>query len=428
MTTSTTATRSRAIPFACAVALKNLEIMERDRLVPKVKETTGPALAKLFARFKDHPLVGEVRTVGMLGAIELVADKKTRTPLRRSGPRRPHLPRSLLPRRLHHARRLRHDGVRAATDLDRSANSKKPVPSSRRHSIRRSQTSGENSRHEPADYRHSLQHRNVGGLTSDAVGAEICGRGRRKVASASRSWCRWGTGLADIASVLDVASGILLTGAISNVHPEHYSDEEPVLPHAIDRDRDAVTLPLIRAAVESKLPLFAICRGFQELNVALGGTLHQAVHTLEDYADHREPEVKDFDVMFAARASRYARGRTQEVARPGPDHRQFAARPGHQASSPSRSSPKRSPRMGWSKPCVRLPDIHFRSACSGIPSGRFIQIRNPWRCSAASATLREARSQKDRPHDTTLSSASTKRAHFSTPIRPSPGSTSSCST
>jgi len=65
-------------PVSCAVALKNLEIMERERLVPKVKETTGPALAKLFARFKDHPLVGEVRTVGLLGAIELVADKKTR--------------------------------------------------------------------------------------------------------------------------------------------------------------------------------------------------------------------------------------------------------------------------------------------------------------------------------------------------------------
>jgi putrescine aminotransferase len=65
-------------PVACAVALKNIEIMERERLVPKVKETTGPALAKMLARFKDHPLVGEVRSAGMLGAIELVADKKTR--------------------------------------------------------------------------------------------------------------------------------------------------------------------------------------------------------------------------------------------------------------------------------------------------------------------------------------------------------------
>jgi putrescine aminotransferase len=65
-------------PVACAVALKNLEIMEREKLVPRVKEFSGPALAKLLARFKDHPLVGEVRSIGLLGAIELVADKGKR--------------------------------------------------------------------------------------------------------------------------------------------------------------------------------------------------------------------------------------------------------------------------------------------------------------------------------------------------------------
>jgi putrescine aminotransferase len=65
-------------PVACAVALKNLEIMEAERLVLRVKEFTGPALAKVLAKFKDHPLVGEVRSIGMLGAIELVADKSTR--------------------------------------------------------------------------------------------------------------------------------------------------------------------------------------------------------------------------------------------------------------------------------------------------------------------------------------------------------------
>ena len=52
--------------------------MEREKLVPRVKEYAGPALAKVLAKFKDHPLVGEVRSVGMLGAIELVADKRTR--------------------------------------------------------------------------------------------------------------------------------------------------------------------------------------------------------------------------------------------------------------------------------------------------------------------------------------------------------------
>ena len=65
-------------PVACAVALKNIEIMEREHLVSKVKDSTGPALSKMLAKFADHPLVGEVRSVGLLGAIELVADKKTR--------------------------------------------------------------------------------------------------------------------------------------------------------------------------------------------------------------------------------------------------------------------------------------------------------------------------------------------------------------
>jgi len=65
-------------PVACAVALKNLEIMERENLITKVKDTTGPALARMLGKFKDHPLVGEVRSIGMLGAIELVADKRKR--------------------------------------------------------------------------------------------------------------------------------------------------------------------------------------------------------------------------------------------------------------------------------------------------------------------------------------------------------------
>jgi putrescine aminotransferase len=65
-------------PVACAVALKNLEIIERERLIQRVNEVTGPALGKMLAKFKDHPLVGEVRSVGLLGAIELVADKRNR--------------------------------------------------------------------------------------------------------------------------------------------------------------------------------------------------------------------------------------------------------------------------------------------------------------------------------------------------------------
>jgi len=65
-------------PVACAVALKNIEIMERERLVSRVASYSAPALTKMLGKFKDHPLVGEVRSVGMMGAIELVADKATR--------------------------------------------------------------------------------------------------------------------------------------------------------------------------------------------------------------------------------------------------------------------------------------------------------------------------------------------------------------
>ena len=65
-------------PVACAVGLKNIEIIEREGMLKNVNETLAPRLAKMLAKFKDHPLAGEVRSVGMLGAIELVADKKTR--------------------------------------------------------------------------------------------------------------------------------------------------------------------------------------------------------------------------------------------------------------------------------------------------------------------------------------------------------------
>lgn len=107
-----------------------------------------------------------------------------------------------------------------------------------------------------------------------------------------------GPGISDIASILDVADAILLTGSLSNVAPEHYGDEPPIKPYALDPFRDALTLPLIRAAVEHKTPLFAICRGFQELNVALGGSLHQAVHDVNGHKDHRPREELPLDEMY----------------------------------------------------------------------------------------------------------------------------------
>lgn len=102
-----------------------------------------------------------------------------------------------------------------------------------------------------------------------------------------------GPSMADMGALLDIADGILLSGSLSNVHPSLYGlDEPPLNDKALDPERDTLTLPLIREAMTRKLPTFAICRGFQELNVALGGTLDQAVHTRDGRHDHRErPDV-----------------------------------------------------------------------------------------------------------------------------------------
>jgi putative glutamine amidotransferase len=91
----------------------------------------------------------------------------------------------------------------------------------------------------------------------------------------------------EICRVLDRLDGLLLTGSPSNVEPFHYAGE-PSRPGTVhDPDRDATTLPLIREAVRRDLPILAICRGIQELNVALGGTLHQRVHELPGRINHR---------------------------------------------------------------------------------------------------------------------------------------------
>src|SRR5689334_8647383 len=94
---------------------------------------------------------------------------------------------------------------------------------------------------------------------------------------------------ADIETLLERMDGIILTGSRSNVHPSYYDGP----PHAEgtweDMARDGTTLPLIRAAVSRGVPLLAICRGFQELNVALGGSLHQRLQDLPDRMDHSTP-------------------------------------------------------------------------------------------------------------------------------------------
>jgi putative glutamine amidotransferase len=88
-------------------------------------------------------------------------------------------------------------------------------------------------------------------------------------------------------AVLDRVDGLLLPGSPSNVHPSHYAGGESQTPDRHDLERDATTLRLIPEALARGIPVLAICRGIQELNVALGGTLHQQVHEVPARMDHR---------------------------------------------------------------------------------------------------------------------------------------------
>jgi len=95
--------------------------------------------------------------------------------------------------------------------------------------------------------------------------------------------------LADITCLISRLDGIILTGSRSNVQPALYDGPDHAEGTPEDHARDATTLPLIRAAVAAGVPLLAICRGLQEFNVALGGSLHQRLQDLPDRMDHSTP-------------------------------------------------------------------------------------------------------------------------------------------
>lgn len=95
--------------------------------------------------------------------------------------------------------------------------------------------------------------------------------------------------------------GIFLTGAASNVEPHHYDGAPSRTGTLHDPARDSTTLPLIRAAVAAGVPVFAVCRGIQELNVALGGTLHQNVHELPGKGEHRMNRALPSDDRYQPR-------------------------------------------------------------------------------------------------------------------------------
>ncbi len=113
--------------------------------------------------------------------------------------------------------------------------------------------------------------------------------------------------MTDIAALLDVVDGILLTGARANVHPTRYRTDPHPGYEPYDERRDALSLELIEACVARGMPIFGICRGFQEMNVAFGGSLHPEIRELPGRMNHRMPRLDtgeihpDPTVVFADR-------------------------------------------------------------------------------------------------------------------------------
>ena len=105
----------------------------------------------------------------------------------------------------------------------------------------------------------------------------------------------------DTGSLAQRLDGLFLTGGRANIEPHHY--DGPPFPDDEPRDpaRDATVLPLIRACVDLGVPIFAVCRGIQEINVALGGSLHYRVHQIDGMMDHRMPRNGDSDHKFRPR-------------------------------------------------------------------------------------------------------------------------------
>jgi putative glutamine amidotransferase len=105
----------------------------------------------------------------------------------------------------------------------------------------------------------------------------------------------------DLDALLSRVDGVMLTGSKSNVHPSLYGGDASEENGPYDTARDSTTLPLIRKAIGRGVPLLAICRGIQELNVALGGTLASEIQEREGSLDHRAPASDDQDQRFAIR-------------------------------------------------------------------------------------------------------------------------------
>ena len=102
-----------------------------------------------------------------------------------------------------------------------------------------------------------------------------------------------------IGELLALVDGVMLTGSPANVHPSHFNEEVTNPELMLDPARDTLTLALVKACLNASVPLLGVCRGFQEINVAMGGSLHQQVQAVPGLMDHREDKTAPYDVQYA---------------------------------------------------------------------------------------------------------------------------------
>ena len=121
-----------------------------------------------------------------------------------------------------------------------------------------------------------------------------------------------------VEELLETCDGFVLTGGRPNVHPEEYGEDATEAHGDFDRCRDAITLPLVRACVERGQPFLGICRGFQEVNVAMGGSLYPEIRDLPGRMNHRMPPDGTLEEKFALR-------HTVKFTENGPFHRLMRA-------------------------------------------------------------------------------------------------------
>jgi gamma-glutamyl-gamma-aminobutyrate hydrolase PuuD len=166
-----------------------------------------------------------------------------------------------------------------------------------------------------------------------------------------------------IPDLLDTVDGIVLTGARANVHPTRFHTEPSARYEPYDEARDALALPLIEACVERGVPVFGICRGFQEMNVAFGGSLHPEIRELPGHINHRMPRLANGEIHPDPAVVFADRHKVQLT--PGGVFARLFGRDTIKVNASSRKASRKTARSRRSASRARRAS---RSACSGMPN------------------------------------------------------------